>query len=99
MFRPYTCQSCDKSFARLHHRKIHLERTGHPPGPVLKPDDHVDYRSAKPIQQSVPEQDLFSFVDQNQEILEHSEQLKQDLVNCAEIIENITFSHEVLDFD
>ena len=98
-FRPYTCHSCDKSFARLHHRKIHLERTGHTPGPVLKPDDHVDYRSAKPTQQSVDAQDLFGFVDQNQEILVDSERLKNDFVNCAEIIENITFSNEVLDFD
>ena len=59
----------------------------------------MDYRSAKPTPQSVETQDLFGFVEQNQEILVDSERLKQDFVNCAEIIENITFSNEVLDFD
>jgi len=44
-FRPYTCATCDQRFARLHHRKVHLTKYGHAPGPVLKPPDHVDQRS------------------------------------------------------
>lgn len=114
-FRPYTCQTCNQTFARLHHRKIHLEKSGHTAGPVLKPDDHVDYRKTRDPHretetelemeivtetETVISQDLLSFVDSSQEILEASEQLKREFgVNCAEIIENINFSSGVLDFD
>ena len=50
--------------------------------------------------ETVISQDLLSFVDSSQEILEASEQLKREFgVNCAEIIENINFSSGVLDFD
>ena len=99
-FRPYTCQTCDLTFARLHHRKIHLEKSGHTAGPVLKPDDHVDYRTKREqTETTVISQDLLSFVDSSQEILDASEQLRKEFgVNCAEIIQNITFSDDVLDF-
>ena len=46
-FKPYTCATCDQTFSRLHHRKVHLEKYSHCPGPVLKPPDHVDHRSVK----------------------------------------------------
>ena len=101
-FKPYTCASCSLSFARLHHRKIHLEKFGHTAGPVLKPDDHVDYRSVK--KQFVAESNdaneddkekLLVIVDNLDDDVRNinSEQLKQEIgVSCAEIIENITLS-------
>ena len=102
-FKPYTCASCSLTFSRLHHRKIHLEKFGHTPGPVLKPDDHVDFRSLKKlaVKDNIADEhdkerllDIVDNLDDDDDVRNiNSEQLKQEIgVSCAEIIENITLS-------
>ena len=109
-FKPYTCATCDQRFARLHHRKVHLIKYNHSPGPVLKPPDYIDQRSVKTRRdKSEAEEEpniIIEFTqEQGQEYLDHelkfdSEQLKHEIgVNCADIIKNIALSTEDIEFD
>jgi len=99
-FKPYTCSCCHLSFSRLHHRKTHLERTGHTAGPVLRPPDHQDLRCGPRQAQErteVQQQDGFFAADVEAAI--NTEALTKAIgVNCAEIIQNITLTTEELDF-
>ena len=93
-FKPYTC-SCGARFSRLHHRKVHLDKLGHTPGPVLKPPDHVDQRTvanrnANPTPQPQEQTSYYSQLS--------SEELKNEIgIDCGEIIENITIGSVVDD--
>ena len=110
-FKPYTCATCDQRFARLHHRKIHLEKYNHSPGPVLKPPDYVDQRSVKrnPAESQAAEEEEQIIIEltqeQDQDYLEQEltfdpEQLKHEIgVNCADIIKNITLSSVQMEFE
>ena len=91
-FKPYTCNTCDARFSRLHHRKVHLDKLGHIAGPVLKPPDHVDQRTVANRN-----------VDTGGEASEQtycsqlsSDELKNEIgIDCGEIIENITIGSVV----
>ena len=105
-FRPYTCASCDLSFSRLHHRKVHLDKLGHVVGPVLKPPDHVDQRKV-PRRNNNNTKDDDILIAENHSYLTvvdaeySSDVLKNEMgINCGEIIQNITIgSVEDVDVD
>ena len=93
-FKPYTCNTCDARFSRLHHRKVHLDKLGHSPGPVLKPPDHVDQRTVANRTQVTdqPQQEQTFYTQLSSEVL------KNEMgIDCGEIIENITIGSVVDD--
>jgi len=107
-FKPYTCKSCDQRFSRLHHRKTHLEKFGHIAGPVLKPEDHVDKRSRKSSNPTLPGVmmayenqnglDKTLYIDDDMEQINSDHLNKAIGVDCAEIIKNMTMGSTELDF-
>ena len=107
-FKPYTCKSCDQRFSRLHHRKTHLEKFGHIAGPVLKPEDHVDKRSRKSSNPTLPGVmmayenqnglDKTLYIDDDMEQINSDHLNKAIGVDCAEIIKNMTMGSSELDF-